>query len=85
LNDTLKGQVVYSDAAHLDEFWCERLFCATKLEMEFAFGGYYALLHEKEIRDPRRKRQMGRGVTAAEMDQCRWLRPRLVVGIEYAE
>jgi hypothetical protein len=32
-----------------------------------------------------RRVQWGEGLTAAEMDKCRWLRPRLVATIDYQE
>jgi ATP-dependent DNA ligase len=32
-----------------------------------------------------RRGQWGEGVTAAEMEKCRWLKPRLAASIEYLE
>jgi ATP-dependent DNA ligase len=32
-----------------------------------------------------RRGQWGEGLTAAEMEKCRWLKPRLVATIEYLE
>ena len=44
MNEVLRGRKVYSDAVKRDRHWCERLFCAANLEMEFSIDNYWDLL-----------------------------------------